>query len=176
MRLSTFISIALMSAAVTWMFVDAIPGLAGRVMAEQADRDYPEPEVGIVAVAAASLEADPLPEPQQRKETFGPWQRVKITTYGPGYHGKLTNSGERFSDHKLTAAAPVKGRTKAGRHIPSIPFGTYVEVRYGARSVVVKINDTCIGGTLDLSRAAMTELLGRYEETKLKGEFRVVQK
>lgn len=111
-----------------------------------------------------------------RPEPVNPWQRVKITTYGPGYHGKLTNSGERFSDHKLTAAAPVKGRTKAGRHIPSIPFGTYVEVRYGARLVVVKINDTCVGGTLDLSRAAMTELLGRYEETTLKGEWRVVQK
>ena len=103
------------------------------------------------------------------------WHPVTFSVYATRYHGKLTNSGERFSDHKLTAAAPVKGKTKAGRHIPSIPFGTYVEVRYGARTVVVKINDTCIGGTLDLSRAAITELLGRYEETTVRGEWRVVR-
>lgn len=155
----------LLGASAMWMLAWGATGVSTAAYAAETD-----------ALSGEPLEADPLPEPQQRKETFGPWQRVKITTYGPGYHGKLTNSGERFSDHKLTAAAPVKGKTKAGRHIPSIPFGTLIEVRYGARSVVVKINDTCIGGTLDLSRAAMTELLGRYEETTVRGEWRVVGK
>lgn len=130
--------------------------------------------------AARAHEADMAyvewtPEPQ-KVEQFGPWTATRITTYGPGYHGKTTNSGERFSDHKMTAASPVKGKTKGGRHIPAIPFGTVVEVRYKGRTVRVKINDTCIGGTLDLSKAAMTALLGRYEETTLKGEWREVRK
>jgi len=168
-RCGDLIAIGLAGMAFTWMIVDAIPKLAGRVLAEETDRMYPEPE--LISPAAVSLIAMSMPGP----EPVNPWKRTRITTYGPGYHGKTTNSGERFDDNKLTAAAPVKGKTKAGRHIPSIPFGTYVEVRYGARSVVVKINDTCVGGTLDLSKAAMTELLGRYEETTLKGEWRVVK-
>lgn len=159
----------LLAFAIGFAFAYALGSVALKAYSAETDRMYPEPE--LVSPAAVKLIAMTMPEP----EPVNPWQRVKITTYGPGYHGKLTNSGERFSDHKLTAAAPVKGKTKAGRHIPSIPFGTHVEVRYGARSVIVKINDTCIGGTLDLSKAAMTELLGRYEETTLKGEFRVVR-
>jgi rare lipoprotein A (peptidoglycan hydrolase) len=159
----------LIAFAIGFAFAYALGSVALRAYSAETDRMYQESDQ--LSPAAVNLVAMTMPEP----EPVNPWQRVKITTYGPGYHGKLTNSGERFSDHKLTAAAPVKGKTKGGRHIPSIPFGTYVEVRYGARSVVVKINDTCIGGTLDLSRAAMTELLGRYEETTLKGEFRVVR-
>jgi len=152
----------------------ALAYLGGRVAlsaySAETDRMYPEPElISPAAVKLVAMAAMPAPEP------VNPWKRTRITTYGRGYHGKTTNSGERFDDNKLTAAAPVKGKTKAGRHIPSIPFGTYVEVRYGARSVVVKINDTCVGGTLDLSKAAMTELLGRYEETTLRGEWRVVR-
>lgn len=147
----------------------ALAYVGGRVAlsaySAETDRMYP------VSPAAVKLIAMSMPDP----EPVNPWKRTRITTYGPGYHGKTTNSGERFDDNKLTAAAPVKGKTKGGRHIPSIPFGTYVEVRYGARSLVVKINDTCVGGTLDLSKAAMTELLGRYEETTLKGEWRVVR-
>lgn len=162
MRFGHFVAITLVAASMTWALVDALPSLAAPAEGGSGP--------GLVSPAVVKLIAMTMPEP----EPVNPWQRVTITTYGPGYHGKLTNSGERFSDHKLTAAAPVKGKTKAGRHIPSIPFGTYVEVRYGARAVVVKINDTCIGGTLDLSRAAMTELLGRYEETTVRGEWRVV--
>ncbi len=161
----------LIAFAIGFAFAYAFGSVALKAYSAETDRMYPEPE--LVSPAVVNLVAMTMPEPDP--EPVNPWQRVKITTYGPGYHGKTTNSGERFSDHKLTAAAPVKGKTKAGRHIPSIPFGTYVEVRYGARSVIVKINDTCIGGTLDLSRAAMTELLGRYEETTVRGEWRVVR-
>lgn len=148
-------------------------GVFSAAKSHETDMMFPEPDVELVSPATVKFIAMTMPEPDP--EPVNPWQRVKVTTYGDSYHGKLTNSGERFDKYKLTAAAPVKGKTKAGRHIPSIPFGTYVEVRYGARSVVVKINDTCIGGTLDLSRAAMTELLGRYEETTVRGEFRVVR-
>lgn len=163
MRFGHLLAVTLAAASMTWALVDALPSLAAPA------GDEPAPD--LVSPAAVKLIAMTMPKP----EPVNPWRRVKITTYGPGYHGKLTNSGERFDKNKLTAAAPVKGKTKAGRHIPSIPFGTYVEVRYGARSVIVKINETCIGGTLDLSRAAMTELLGRYEETTVRGEWRVVR-
>lgn len=129
----------------------------------------------MIALLCATLIMAPEQGHIQRTETHG-WKPIKITTYGPGYHGKLTNSGERFSDHKMTAAVPVKGRTKGGRHLPSIPYGTMLEVRYKGRTVTVKVTDTCIGGTLDLSRAAMTALLGRYEETVLRGEMRDVKK
>ena len=155
--------------AIGFAFAYGLGTIALRAYSAETDMMYPEPE--LVSPAAVKLIAMTMPDP----EPVNPWKRVKITTYGPGYHGKTTNSGERFDDRKLTAAAPVKGKTKGGRHIPSIPFGTMVEVRYGARSVIVKINDTCIGGTLDLSRAAMTELLGRYEETTVRGEWRVVK-
>jgi len=113
-----------------------------------------------------------------RPKRFGPWNRAAITTYGPGYHGRGTNSGEVYNENAMTAAAPVvrvNGKVPKGRHRPSIPYGTWIEVRYKGRSIEVRINDTCVGGTLDLSRAAMTRLLGRYANTKVGGEWRVAK-
>lgn len=51
--------------------------------------------------------------------------------YGPGFHGRLTASGERFDVEALTAAHP------------SLPFGTRILVTNAAngRSVIVRIND-----------------------------------
>lgn len=62
--------------------------------------------------------------------------------YGSGYR---TANGERFNPAGLTAAHR------------SLPFGTRVRVTYGARSVVVRINDRgpfIAGRTIDLSRGA----------------------
>jgi rare lipoprotein A len=59
--------------------------------------------------------------------------------------GRRTANGERFAPDGLTAAH----RT--------LPFGTWVRVTYGARSVVVRINDRgpfIAGRAIDLSRGA----------------------
>jgi rare lipoprotein A len=51
--------------------------------------------------------------------------------YGPGFHGNLTASGERFNSRALTAAHP------------SLPFGTKIKVtnQQNGRSVIVRGND-----------------------------------
>ncbi|MGU3476381.1 septal ring lytic transglycosylase RlpA family protein [Methylobacterium sp. D48H] len=59
--------------------------------------------------------------------------------------GRRTANGERFVPDGLTAAHR------------SLPFGTRVRVTYGARSVVVRINDRgpfIAGRAIDLSRGA----------------------
>lgn len=59
--------------------------------------------------------------------------------------GSRTANGERFDGSTLTAAHK------------SLPFGTRLRVSYGARSVVVRINDRgpfIAGRDLDLARAA----------------------
>jgi len=98
-----------------------------------------------------------------------PWKPCSITTYGPGYHGRRTASGERFDDNKMTVAMPMRGRR------PVVPFGKTIEVKWKGRTVQVKVNDVCPGGTVDLSKAAMKKLLGRYANTKLRGgSYRVL--
>jgi rare lipoprotein A len=67
--------------------------------------------------------------------------------YGPGFHGRLTASGERFNTGALTAAHK------------SLPFGARVRVvnLNNGRSVVVRINDRgpfIRGRVIDLSKAA----------------------
>ncbi len=71
--------------------------------------------------------------------------------YGPGFHGRLTASGETFDQHDLTAAH----RT--------LPFGTQVRVTYEGtgESVVVRINDRGPfhgNRVIDLSRGAAEEI------------------
>ena len=71
--------------------------------------------------------------------------------YGPGFHGRLTASGERFDQNQLTAAHKT------------LPLGTHVAV-YNPRTgkqVVVRINDRgpyIRGRLIDLSRAAAKAL------------------
>ena len=71
--------------------------------------------------------------------------------YGPGFHGRLTASGERFDQNELTAAHKT------------LPFGTRVLVhspRTG-KQVVVRINDRgpfVKGRVIDLSKAAARAL------------------
>ena len=64
---------------------------------------------------------------------------------GDGYGGRRTASGERMNPQAMTAAHR------------RMPFGTHVRVTYGARSVVVRINDRgpfVRGRCIDLSRGA----------------------
>ena len=71
--------------------------------------------------------------------------------YGPGFHGKLTASGERYDMHQMTAAHK------------RLPLGTVVKVRSFAsgRSVTVTINDRgpyVDGRIIDLSYRAAKAL------------------
>ncbi|WP_373784660.1 septal ring lytic transglycosylase RlpA family protein [Delftia acidovorans] len=78
-------------------------------------------------------------------------QQGLASWYGPGLHGRLTASGERFDKEELTAAHR------------SFAFGSRVCVRSAAtgRTVVVRINDRgpfAPGRVIDLSQAAAQEL------------------
>lgn len=62
--------------------------------------------------------------------------------YGPGFHGNHTANGETYDMFALTAAHKT------------LPFGTWLKVTYGGRSVFVRINDRgpyIAGRFLDLS-------------------------
>ena len=80
------------------------------------------------------------------------WRQIGVASYygGPRWQGHLTSSGERYDEHKLTAAHA------------SLPIGTRVRVTLEGsdRSVIVVINDR--PGTrrriIDLSTQAATEL------------------
>lgn len=78
-------------------------------------------------------------------------QRGRASWYGPGFHGKLTASGERYDQNRLTAAH----RT--------LPLGSTVTVTNleNGKSVKVLINDRgpyVRGRVIDLSRAAARKL------------------
>jgi rare lipoprotein A len=79
-------------------------------------------------------------------------QHGRASYYSDKFHGRRTASGERFNQHKLTAAHR------------SLPFGTMVRVtnHRNGKSVVVKINDRGPwgnrGGIIDLSRAAAKQI------------------
>lgn len=78
-------------------------------------------------------------------------QRGVASWYGPGFHGRLTASGQRFNQNALTAAH----RT--------LPFGTKVRVTNAksGKSVVVTINDRgpfIRGRVLDLSKGAFSSI------------------
>jgi rare lipoprotein A len=71
--------------------------------------------------------------------------------YGPGFHGQLTASGERYDQDAMTAAH----RT--------LPLGTWVQVRNltNGRLATVRVNDRGpykVGRVLDLSYAAAQQL------------------
>ncbi|MGH2690645.1 MAG: RlpA-like double-psi beta-barrel domain-containing protein, partial [Actinomycetota bacterium] len=65
--------------------------------------------------------------------------------YGPGFHGRRASSGATFRQEQFTAASLV------------LPFGTFLKVTRGGRSVVVVVTDRgpyVPGRVLDLSLAA----------------------
>jgi rare lipoprotein A len=76
---------------------------------------------------------------------------TRATWYGPGFHGRRTANGERFSRHAMTLAS---------RHLP---FGTRVRVvnPKTGRSVVARVNDRGPfrrGYTADLSQAVARKI------------------
>ena len=71
--------------------------------------------------------------------------------YGPGFHGRLTSSGEKYDQNALTAAHTI------------LPFQSEIEVTNlrNGRSVIVRINDRgpfARSRVIDLSRAAAIRL------------------
>ncbi len=75
--------------------------------------------------------------------------KVKASWYGPGFHGRITASGERFNQWAMTAAHKT------------LKFGTRVKVTHKGKSVIVRINDRgpfTKGRTLDLSRGAARKI------------------
>ncbi|SFB91550.1 rare lipoprotein A [Polaromonas sp. OV174] len=78
-------------------------------------------------------------------------EQGQASWYGPGFHGRLTASGERYDMYALTAAHKT------------LPFGTLVRVRSLAtgHEIEVRINDRgpfTAGRVIDVSRAAAEEL------------------
>ncbi|HEU5055101.1 MAG TPA: septal ring lytic transglycosylase RlpA family protein [Kofleriaceae bacterium] len=91
--------------------------------------------------------------PETREEEVVKVLRGRATYYGDKFHGRKTASGERFSQHKMTAAHR------------SLPFGTMVRVTNlsNGKSVVVRINDRGPWGRdrrriIDLSKRAARAL------------------
>jgi rare lipoprotein A len=100
----------------------------------------------------------PKPKPKAPEIVTSPVQFVVngwASWYGPGFHGRLSASGEVFDQNALTAAH----RT--------LPFGTEVRVTNlnNGRSIVVRINDRgpFVGNrVIDLSAAA-AQVLGMMD-------------
>ena len=103
----------------------------------------------LAAVLVLTNCATPLPKPIDPK--IGYTEEGIASWYGPGFHGKLTASGEPYDMYQMTAAHK------------RLPLGTTVRVRSLAtgRSVTVKINDRgpfIRGRIIDLSYAAARSL------------------
>lgn len=76
---------------------------------------------------------------------------MKVSWYGPGFHGKKTANGEVYDQMSFTAAHK------------SLKFGTLLKVTNpkNGKSVIIRINDRgpyIDGRDLDLSKAAALEL------------------
>ena len=105
------------------------------------DPDPPVPELPSVRPRPALLAGEPARE----------FERGAASWYGPGFHGRLTASGERYNMNAFTAAH----RT--------LPFGTLVRVHslVNGRAVDLRITDRgpfSRNRIIDVSRAAAAEL------------------
>lgn len=105
------------------------------------DLDPPVPELPSVRPRPALLAGEPARE----------FERGAASWYGPGFHGRLTASGERYNMNAFTAAH----RT--------LPFGTVVRVHslVNGRDVDLRITDRgpfSRNRIIDVSRAAAAEL------------------
>ena len=103
------------------------------------------------------------PPPKPIDPQIGYAEEGIASWYGPGFHGKLTASGERYDMHQMTAAHK------------RLPLGTIVKVRRLAtgRSVTVKINDRgpfIRGRIIDLSYGA-AKALRMVEKRNRTGTF-----
>jgi rare lipoprotein A len=88
---------------------------------------------------------------------------VLTSWYGPGFHGNLTASGERYNQNGLTAAHKT------------LPFGTRLRVCF-LRCAVVRVTDRgpyIHGRGIDLSKGAADAIgltasgVGRVQVTRL---------
>lgn len=117
---------------------------------------------------ADNIKGETLKLVERAQATVGGWQQQGVASwYGPGFHGRLTASGERFNTQALTAA-----------HL-HLPFGTMLRVRseQTGREVIVRVNDRgpyTKGRVIDLSQAAARALgiqgLGRVIIERLEGD------
>lgn len=117
---------------------------------------------------ADNLKGETIKLVERAQETVSNWQQQGLASwYGPGFHGRLTASGERFNTQALTAA-----------HL-NLPFGTLLRVRseQTGREVIVRVNDRgpyAKGRIIDLSQAAARALgihgLGRVIIERLEAD------
>ena len=117
---------------------------------------------------ADNLKGQTLQLIERAQATVSGWQQQGVASwYGPGFHGRLTASGERFNTQALTAA-----------HL-HLPFGTMLRVRSEktGREVIVRVNDRgpyAKGRVIDLSQAAARALgiqgIGRVFIERLEGD------
>jgi len=126
---------------------------AAKSAIEDAQTPSLPPQIPLVAKVPPPADASPaplvakVPSPSQPRVV----ETGLASWYGPGFHGKLTASGEVFNQEKFTAAH----RT--------LPWGSRVKVinLANGKSVVVQINDrgpTVKGRIIDVSRAAARAL------------------
>jgi rare lipoprotein A len=105
----------------------------------------------LVLILVAALLAGGCAVSRPPRARPGAHQQGVASWYGPGFHGRATASGEAYDMHALTAAHP------------SLPLGTWVEVRNldNGKSVTVRINDRgphVKRRVIDLSYAAAERL------------------
>jgi rare lipoprotein A len=80
-----------------------------------------------------------------------PAEAGKASWYGPGFHGRLTASGERYDQHAMTCAHKT------------LRFGTRVKVTnlHNGKSAVCRVTDRgpfVAGRVIDVSRAMAARL------------------
>jgi rare lipoprotein A len=103
----------------------------------------------LLLVAAALLMVSCAGTPRAEKTGYA--GEAVASWYGPGFHGKLTASGEKYNMHAMTCAHKT------------LPFGTKLKLvsRENGESAVVVVNDRgpfVRGRDIDLSRAAAEKL------------------
>ncbi|MBK8176417.1 MAG: septal ring lytic transglycosylase RlpA family protein [Rhodospirillales bacterium] len=110
---------------------------------------------GVLAIAPMSA-IDDAAYAQRAEVVYS--QKGQASWYGPGLHGRKTASGERFNQHKMTAAH---------RKLPLGTHATVINLENG-KSVDVEINDRgpyVRGRILDVSKAAAEELGMKHSGT-----------
>jgi hypothetical protein len=123
----------------------SMAGLAGRERAAARDSN-------VQASRNGDARKSPLHEEASNASPYaGLAQSGQASWYGPGFHGKLTASGEIYDERAMTAAHNF------------LPFGSRAKVTHvtTGRSVEVRINDRgpfVPGRIIDLSRAAARAL------------------
>jgi rare lipoprotein A (peptidoglycan hydrolase) len=126
---------------------------AAKLAIEEPQTHSPLPQIPVIAKVPSTFDATPTPV--IAKVPLPPQSRVVeaglASWYGPGFHGKLTASGEVFNQEKFTAAH----RT--------LPWGSRVRVinLANGKAVVVQINDrgpAVKSRIIDVSRAAARAL------------------